>query len=381
MVTRIVEVVNRKQRRQFVSLPRSIYDDDPAWVPPLTSTVGATLDPRRGPFFEHGEAALFIALDRNIPVGRISAHINRSHNELHEDDVGFFGFFECVQSQPVCDALFDHAEKWLTSKGMRYARGPMSFTINDEVGLLIRGFDYPPKIMMGHNPPYYQQLLETRGYEKVKDLMAWDYVTNDVPELATRLASRVQEKEGLTIRQVEAGNIGREIHVIMDVFNSAWSENWGFVPLSETEVRKTAADLEMIIDPRIALVAEFEGEPVAIAIAFPDVNQLIMDLNGRLFPTGAFKLLRRIKQRQYTDARLVLLGIRKEWRKKLSGLSMALYVQMHSRCRSIGLRGGELGWTLEDNHRINRGIELMGGIPYKTYRVYQKELPEEVVPA
>lgn len=374
MSLQVLEVSGGKHLTQFIRLPWSIYGNDPAWIPPLLREQVAALSRTKNPFFDHGEARLLLALDGNHPVGRISAHVNRLHNERHHDKVGFFGFFECVYSQPVAAALFEAAENWLREKGMDTVRGPMSFTINDEVGLLIRGFEHPPKVLMGHNPAFYQQLVEAEGYTKAKDLFAWDYGSTQVPELATRLAARVQGMQGLAIRQVDPRHWDQEIRVIMDIFNSAWSDNWGFVPLTERELKKTASDLKRIVDPRIALIAEFEGEPVAISIAFPDLNQMTKDLNGRLFPLGWMKLLSRFRKKQYSDARLVLLGIRKEYRKKLSGLSMALYVQMHSRCRSMGLRGGELGWTLEDNERINRGIELMGGIPYKTYRIYHKAL-------
>jgi hypothetical protein len=252
----------------------------------------------------------------------------------------------------------------------------MSFTINDEVGLLVEGFDTPPKIMMPHTAPYYPKLLEGCGYAKVKELFAWDYdCGRDIPEMAQKIADRVRGMEGLTIRSVDLSKAEEEVAIIMEIFNEAWSRNWGFVPFTQKELSKLAKDLKLILDPRLALIAEYQGKPIAISIAFPDLNQMIKDLNGRLCPWRLLKLLYRVKFHKYTDARLVLLGIKREHRKgPLAGLSVLLYSEMHRRGREMGLRGGELGWTLEDNDKINKGIELMGGRVYKRYRVYEKTL-------
>lgn len=375
MATRITPVRSPADIDTFVKLPWRIYARDPAWVPPLIAELKKQLDRRENPFFEYGEAEYFLAWDGDTPVGRITSHVNPRHNERHGDKTGFFGFFESVEDQGVASALFEAAEQWLRAKGMKAARGPMSFTINDEVGILVDGFDYPPKVMMPHSRPYYGSLVESCGYSKVKDLFAWDYCAGELNPVAIEIANRVRNLEGLVIREVRMQDFDNEIRVVMDIFNSAWAENWGFVPFTEKELRKAARDLKLILDPRIALIAEYKGQPCAISIALPDLNQLIRDLDGRLGPLGLFKLLYRVKRRRYDQARLMLLGIKKEFRGgELSGLSVLLYVEMHERTKRIGLKGGELGWTLEDNERINRGIELMGGKRYKTYRVYEKPL-------
>jgi len=371
----VFKVQGRRDLDRFVRLPWAIYKDDPAWVPPLILERKEHLDPRKNPFFEHGEAAYFLAMDGSTPVGRISAHVNRLHNERYNDRTGFFGFFECIDNQQAADALLREAEEWLLEKNMAVARGPMSFSINDEVGVLVEGFEHPPKFLMGHNPRYYDRLLSSAGYVKVKDLFAWDYYTGEVAEIAAKVAERMEAVPGLVVREVRPDRIKEEVGIIMDIFNSAWARNWGFLPFTKSELDKLAKDLKLILDPRLALIAEYNGQPIAISIAFPDLNQMIKDLDGRLFPFGIFKLLYRVKRRRYTDARLALLGIKKEFRGGLlNGLSAALYVQMHRRGKAMGLRGGELGWTLEDNERINRGIELMGGRAYKRYRIYDRSL-------
>ena len=366
---------DKLRMKQFIMLPWKIYENDPAWVPPLIMERKEHLDPSKNPFFDYGKAQYFLAVDGDRPVGRISAHLNPLHNERYNDKVGFFGFFECIDDPSVARQLLDTAEDWLKGQGMDTSRGPLSFTINDEVGVLVEGFEYPQKFLMAHSPPYYAKLITDSGYQKAMEMYAWDYISGEVNPMAEKIAQRVQDLEGLVIREVDPSQMAREVGIITDVFNSAWSKNWGFVPFTKQEMAKIAKDLKMILDPRLALVAEYKGEPIAISIAFPDLNQVIKDLNGRLFPFGLLKLIWRVKRRKYTDARLALLGIKKEHRGGvLGGLSVALYVRMHKTSRTLGHRGGELGWTLETNEKINRGIELMGGRVYKRYRVYDKPL-------
>jgi hypothetical protein len=369
-------VLGRAERKAFVELPHALYRNDPAWVPPLHMEQHELITPGKNPFFEHAEAALFLAWQDGKPVGRISAQIDQEYLRLHNEPVGFFGFFECVEDQGVADGLFAAAEDWLRQRRMQTVRGPFTLSINEYAGLLIQGFDSQPFIMMPHHLPYYQGLIEKAGYHKAKDLISFSYdPTKPPPEMAQGLADEVAKHPGLRIREVDAKNLLADLKVVLDVFNEAWAKNWGFTPLTENEVKKVAKDLSMILDPRVALIAEVDGEPAAICIVVPNLNEAIRDLNGRLFPFGFLKLLWRIKVRGLRSLRLMLLGVRPKFRGSvLGGLSVLLYCEVHRRGVGRGVDRAELGWTLEDNQKINAGIEMMGGVPYKKYRVFEKSL-------
>lgn len=372
----VVPVNSRKLRRAFINLPYELYKNDPHWIPPLKLERKELINPKKNPFFENAEVQLFVAFKEGKPVGRISAQINRLHNERYHEQTGHFGLFESVENSGVSEALFKAAEKWLGERGMNKICGPFSFSINEEVGLLIDGFDSPPFPYMAHNPPYYQQLMAQAGYQKIKDLLAWKYLTQrDVPEAAHQIAEAVRKYPGLVVREVNLKEMEKELRIISEVFNSAWSKNWGFIPWTDSEIKKTAKDMKMVLDPKMALIAEVNGKPAAISIAIPNYHEAIRDLNGRLFPFGIFKLLYRLKTRKIKSSRQVLLGIKKEYRSDVLGaLSVLFYTEMHQRSRELGHWGGETSWTLEDNEKINHGIELMGGEVYKRYRIFEKSL-------
>jgi hypothetical protein len=372
----VVPVNCTKLVKKFIDVPYALYRDDPHWVPPLRIERREFLNPRKNPFFDHAKAQLFLALQDGRPVGRISAHVNRLHNERYGEKTGHFGLFEAVPDPAVAQALIDCAEQWLAAEGMKRAVGPLSFTINEEVGLLIEGFDSPPYPFMPHNPPYYTGLITQAGYRKSKDLIAWDYdTTRPVPAAALQIAAAVRTQPNLTVREIDMQQMEREVRIISDVFNSAWAGNWGFIPWTESEIQKMAKDFKLIIEPKLALIAEVGGVPAAISMAIPNYHEVIKDLNGQLFPFGLFKLIFRLKWRRVKSARLCLLGIKKEFRHDvLAGLSVLLYTEMHRRSQERGHRRGELSWTLEDNDKINHGIALMGGRPYKKYRIFEKDL-------
>lgn len=374
-------VRTRSDLRSFLRLPWKIYKDDPAWVPPLLQERKDFLNPKKNPFFEHAAVELFLAERDGEPVGRISAQVDHLHNETHQEQTGFFGLFECIDDPDVAACLLDNAAGWLKSRGLKTIRGPFSFSINEEAGLLVDGFAHPPFVLTPHNPPYYPALLEGWGLRKVKDLFCWRYDSSrPVPEMARQIAEEARKDPRLTIREVNPKSLESDVRVLIDVFNSAWSQNWGFVPLTENEIKKAAKDFKMILEPKLALIAEIDGRPAAISLALPNLNEAIRDLNGRLFPFGLFKLLYRIRAKKIRSARLILLGIKKEYRKDVlgAGLSVFLYVEKRRRSQELGHWGGELSWTLEDNQKINNGIALMGGEHYKTYRVYEKSLEGEV---
>lgn len=375
MSLQIRPVASRRELLTFIKLPWRLYQNDPAWVPPLIRERQGFLNPKKNPFFEHADVRLFLATRDGTPVGRISAQINSLSNEIHREKAGCFGLFESENEPQVAASLFEAAERWLKGKGMERVRGPFSFSINEECGLLVKGHEHPPFILMGHNPPFYSGLLERSGYRKAKDLFCWRYDSKrPVPEGPLQIAQEVRKYPGLKIREVDPRHLERDVRILLEVFNSAWANNWGFVPLTESEVRKAAKDFKLILEPKLALIAEVDGKPAAISLALPNLNEAIRDLKGRLFPAGIFKLLYRIKRRKIRSARLMLLGIKKEYRGSLlGGLSVLLYVEKHRRSQELGHWGGELSWTLEDNEKINAGIEFMGGEHYKTYRIYEKE--------
>lgn len=372
----VTPVRSSKELSEFIRLAHRIYEGDRLWVPPLEMDLRGRLDKKKNPFFEHGDADLFLARRDGVVVGRISAQVCSEHERLHADGAGFFGFFESIDDRNVAAALLRAAEDWVRAHGKKSIRGPFNLTINDDWGVLIDGFDTPPMVMMPHNPRYYDALILGSGYAKLKDIYAWKYTVSDVPRRAAKAHADVLAMPEIRIRGVDLENWDQEIRTIIEIFNDAWSENWGFVPLTQAELQKTAKDLKMIIDPAIALVAELDGRPVAVSVAIPNLNEVIADLGGKLLPFGALKLMYRLKFAGPKTARLALLGIRRELRnvRKYAMLSHALYVEMNERGKVRGYTGGELSWTLEDNHPVNAGIRSMGGKVYKTYRGYEKAL-------
>lgn len=371
---KIVPVSDARLLREFIRFPYQLYQSDPNWVPPLKKERRDFFNPRKNPFFKSGEAQLFLAMDQDRCLGRISAHVSHRHLELYKDAVGFFGFFDALHEPLVAHALVASAKEWLQSKRMQKMRGPFNFTINDEVGVLVEGFETPPSLMMTHNFPYYASLLEGTGLQKIKDLFAWHYTIGDPPEAAKQLAEATREYPGLEIRSFNKKEFDSEILLMMSLFNEVWAQNWGFVPMSEEEIRHAAGQLKQILDPEMALFVFVDKKPAAFSVCLPNINEAIRDLNGKLFPFGFLKLLWRLKK-GLKSARLCLMGIRKPYRGgALGALSVLMNVESHRRGVQRGYQEGELSWTLEENERINKGIEFMGGRRYKTYRIYEKEL-------
>ncbi len=373
-----IRAVERKSRarRDFLDVVDRIYEKDPCFVRSLDMDLSDRLDPKKNPFFEHGEAECFVAYREGAPVGRVSASIDRLHLERHHDDAGFFGFLDTVDDGAVATALLDAAASWLRARGMKRMRGPMSLSINEECGCLVDGFDTPPMVMMPHHRPYQGVLIEQAGFAKCKDLFAWSYEVGRVPPRVQKAHDELLAFPEVETRRVDLGNMERDVRLIMEVFNDAWSDNWGFVPATAREVQKMVSDLGMIAIADLTRLVFIEGEVAAVALALPDVNELVADARGKLFPTGALKLLWRLKVRGPKSARLLVLGIRKKWRsvRRYAGLSAYLYAALNQSGHLLGIRRAELGWTLEDNGPINVGIKMMGGRAYKTYRIYERAL-------
>lgn len=374
---RIEPVSGRRRLREFIEMARRIYASDPHWVPPLVFERLDNLDARKNPFFDHAEVACWIARRDGLAVGRISAQVNRAHLARHNDATGHFGFLEADDDQEIFDALLGTAEAWLRERDMKHVVGPFSLSINEESGLLIAGFDTPPLVMMGHARPYYAKRLAAAGYVKAKDLFAYAYDASvePAPTLAASLA-RATRKHDIRFRPADMKRFASEVTTIFDIFNDAWDGNWGFVPFSAKELDHVAATLKPILRADDVAIAEIDGEAVAMAVSFSNVNEAIADLRGRLLPFGWAKLLWRLKVRGTKTARLALMGVRREFHGTTRGAALALGVidTLRSAHLRRGTRGGELSWVLEDNLPTRRLIEMYGAKPYKTYRLFTKDL-------
>lgn len=361
----------RRDLRRFLRLPWRIYADDPAWIPPLLVEQRKLLDRRRHPFHRHADVEYFLARRRGEVVGRIAAIINHRHNEFHEERTGFFGFFESVRSGGVGEALLEEVESWLRDRGMERVRGPMSFSTNEECGLLVSGFGHPPFIMMSHNPPYYVPLLEGAGYGKAKDLIAYMVERGEgAPDRLRRAKERLERRLGLRFRTLDMKRLDRDVAIIKAVYNSAWERNWGFVPMTDEELDAMAHDLKRVVDPRFCFIVEDEERPVAFSVTLPDLNQALRHLNGRLLPFGLVKLL--WHARKIDQARVITLGVIPGYRGR--GLDALLIARSFEAAQAYGIRRGECSWVLEDNTGMRRALENVGGVAYKTYRIYEKDL-------
>lgn len=362
--------------RDFIQAGYEVFRGDPAWIPPLEMEIKDRLTPGKNPFFEHAQGATWTAHDNGRVVGRISAQVDDEHLRIHKDEAGFFGFFDTIDDPEVAAKLVDAAAGWLKKRGMKTMRGPFSLNINEEAGLLIEGFEHPPVIMMPHSRRYQSALAASSGLEKCKDLWAWRYEVGEISKRAEKAWADIKALPEVKLRSVDKSKMESELRIVMDIFNDAWADNWGFVPATEAEIKKIAKDMKLVLDEDLAFIAEVSGKPLGMCICMPNINEAIGDLNGKLFPLGIPKILWRMKVKGPKWGRLMLLGIKRELRgvKKYGGLSMAMYVELAKRGTAKGYRWGELSWTLEDNHPINLGIKAMGARVYKKYRIYERDL-------
>ncbi len=370
-------VTGKKDRDIFIKLPWRIYKDDPNWIPPLIIERREHLDPKKNPYFDHAEVQLWLAFQDGECVGRISAQICKLHQKRYNDRMGQFGFLEAIDDADVFAALLQSAGAWLKQRGMKSFNGPYSFSINDEVGLLIDGFDRPPCFLMGHALPYYAAHMEKSGLRKSKDLYAYDYdVGPDFPKIANAIIARAQKQGKIEIRPMRMSAFEEDLALILDIFNDAWSDNWGFVPMTDAEVKKLGNDLKMLVRGGYGQVAMIDGEAAAMIISLPDINNAIHDLNGRLLPFGWVKLLWRLKIAHFTDGRIPLMGVRKKFQKGALGAALALMLVDAIRAYHYprGAKRAELSWVLEDNEAMKTIAKIVGGRLYKTYRIYRDEL-------
>jgi len=370
-VPAIYTVYGGREMKDFIELPFQLYKNDPFWVPPLRFDIKTTLNRKKNPFFEHAEAEYFVAREGSRPVGRVAAIVDHNYNKYHDKKVGWFGFFETVDDEDVSRGLLRAACGWLKDKGMEEVYGPASPTLNDEAGFLIEGYDSSPYIMMAYNPPCYPRLVEKEGFEKVKDLYAWHLsASTDPPDRLIRIVERVKTRNKLTIRPINMKDFRAELGRVKDIYNSAWEKNWDFASMTEAEVDFMAERLKPIVIPEMIQFLEIEGKPVAVSIVVPDMNRVLKKMGGRLLPFGLLKFL--YYKGKVREMRLFALGILPQYRGK--GFDAVLNYAALTKGREIGVTGGELSWTLEDNHAINDSIAAMGATLYKKYRVYKKAL-------
>jgi hypothetical protein len=367
-------VHNRREQRLFIRLPWSIYSDDPAWVPPLLLERKEHLSPRN-PYFKHARYQSWIAYRDGTPVGRISAQIDQLHLDRYQEKEGFFGMIEAEDNSETFAALLQTAESWLHDHGMRRVQGPYNLSINQESGLLVDGFDTPPCLMMGHARPYYRTRIEENGYQKAKDLLAY-IIDADFKHPAALQAIVKRAENRVTVRSLRKSDYYDDMKIIVDIFNDAWSENWGFLPFTEAEFKQLAKDFKLIIDLELIKIAEVDGAPQAFMVVAPNINEAIRDLNGRLLPFGWLKLLWRLKVRYPQTARIPFMGVRKQYHGSLLGAALAYMVIIAGQPYAIsrGIKKVELSWILEDNQGMRDIIESIGGTIYKTYRIYSKDL-------
>lgn len=372
----VTPVESKQDREAFILLPRRLYRGNKYWVPPLLFTERQRFSPKHNPFYKHADVQLFLARRAGKVVGRISAHIDHEHNRYHEERTGFFGFLECHDDPEIASTLLSAAEAWLRERGMDRIRGPLNFSINEEIGFLADGFGRSPLPLMPYTHEYYLRIMECAGYVKVKDVHAWRWQSLPVPDGAPRrMVEELRSRPGVSVRRARMSDFNNEVRRLLDMYNDAWSENWGFVPATDEEAQQMADDLKLVVDTAIIPVVEVDGIPAGMALALPNINWAIKPLNGHLFPFGWARFLWRLKVRRPKSGRLLLLGIKKQFRsRKYAGLAYLLCDELYRGANERGYKWAEFGWTLEDNGLINSLIKKVGALQYKTYRIFEKDL-------
>jgi GNAT superfamily N-acetyltransferase len=364
-------VRTKADEKKFLAFLYTFYQADPYWVAPLRLERKKLIDRQHNPFYQHAQLELYLAEREGQVIGRIGAIVNARHNQIHQDKVGFFGFFECVPDQAVANALFDAAQQFLHAHGMEAMRGPANPSVNDEYGVLVDGFQASPAVLMPYNPPYYSALMERYGFQKAKDLYAYllDQETVYTDKLV-RASARVIQRNHLTFRSLNMHDFAHEVQRIKTVYNAAWHENWGAVAMTDAEFDALTTDLKKIVDPELVILAEAHGQTIGFALSLPDINQALKyNKRGGLLG-GVWHLY--TKKAQINRCRILVLGVLPAYQK--TGAAGVLFFETAMRAKRLGYRYGEASWILEDNVMMNRAAEVMRGHKYKTYRIYQKAI-------
>lgn len=370
----VKQISSKQDKKFFIHFPWSIYRNDPHWVPPLLMDMRERLNEQKNPAFKHTKVAFFLAYKESRVVGRISASIDENFVRHQGRKAGHFGFFEAENDPDVASALLESAEDWLRQEGMESVIGPAAYGGNDDnYGCLIEGFEQPV-FMHAYNPPYYSQLIENAGYAKARQLWAYflDADKAQAPEQIITYAKYLEEKEGVTFRRIDMKNLQRDLAFWLKIYNSAWSDNWGFAPLDEEVFQEHAKLLRLIIDPDLAIFCEVNSKPAGASLTIPNFNEALAKINGRLFPIGALKLLYQVKRRKINGCRVFTLGVDKEFRKM--GIGAAFYVRILEAARKAGYRWGDMSWILDNNDNMNKAIQAMGGKIWRRWQMYEKSL-------
>jgi GNAT superfamily N-acetyltransferase len=372
MTLDISPVKTSRDLEAFIRLPDTLYRDDPTYVPMLRASERKMLDPKLNPFYLHAEAEHYLARRDGRIVGRASAIRNRAHEELHREKTGFFGYFDAENDPDAAKALLGAAEEWTRARGLERIRGPVNPSTNDPCGTLVEGFKWPPFALMTGNPPYTPGLIEGAGYAKVKDLLAYFLISSEGTfEKIKRVADGILKRGDITIREIDMSRFEEELGLVMEIYNDAWSHNWGFVPMTPEEIRFAANDLRAVVLPELTYFAFLKGKPVGFSFAVPNFNVSLKRAKGRLFPFGWFWFLKPVLRR-IGLFRIIALGVRREHQHL--GIGTLFYERYLQVTLHRGFKGGELSWILEDNELMNRPLRLMGARPYKKYRLYEKTL-------
>jgi len=368
---KLVKVETRQDLDRFVRLPWKIYKDQPCWVPPLVRERKAFLNPDINPFFEHADADLFLAVDDNgSPVGRIALVDDRNYQDLHSESVAMFGMFEVVDDRDLSRLLLDRAYQWCGERGHARLMGPMSLSTNHECGLLVEGFDSPTMFGIPYNPKYYAEHFEAWGLQKAKDLVAFRLDLIKIPDYLERAATKLKKRNHFNVRPLNLGQFEKEISVLWDIYNSAWSVNWGFVPMTQKEFEFSAREMKAIIHPEFCLIAEVNGEPAGFSLALPDVNQVLKKMDGSLFPFGWAKFL--LNKNKIDAYRVLTLGVKKKYRRL--GIDAWFYYETYRLFIEKNIKWCEMSWLLEDNKGIIEPMHRIGGTIYKRHRIYDRSI-------
>jgi hypothetical protein len=370
----VIEVKSKRDMTKFIKFPYKLFKHDKNWVPPLISDRKSFFSRKKNPFFRYARVKYFLAKKEGKIAGRIASIVNFNHNSFHEDKVGFFGFFDCINDYEVASVLFRCALIELKREGLTVMRGPTSFSTNYEIGFIIDDFDAPPVINMPYNPKYYIDFAEKFGFTKAKDMLAFKITKeNRPPERMVRIVEKIRQKEKVNVRKVNLKKFKDELKIINKIYNNAWSRNWGFIPLPDDEFLHIAKDMKEICDPDLLYIAEVDGEPIGFSMTLPNINQVLPYAKGRLFPFGFFKLFWHMKIKKKIDGvRIITLGVEHEYQRR--GIDNIFYLDTFNNGYEKGYTWGEISWVLEDNTMMVRAAKMLGSKHYRTYRLYDLPL-------